>query len=168
MFEVSENTKKELTRTQRKFLKIYVNMGNILRAAEAAGIGRENHYAWLRDKGSVYAEEFERQADIAAGLLEDEAFRRAYDGNTEPVFQGGEQVGNVTKYSDNLLMFLLKGLKPYKYSEKVATQGAIEVTHKVDVTRERTEVASYLDGLASAVEERSDDSRDAPREIGSA
>lgn len=167
MYQVVENTKKGLTRTQRKFLKIYVDMGNILKSAKASGIQRGNHYCWMQDEGSVYAEEFERQADIAAGLLEDEAFRRAYEGNLEPVFQGGERVGEVRKYSDNLLMFLLKGLKPSKYSDKVATQSAIEVTHKVDIVNERTEVAGYLDGLATIVEERSDDIRDAAGEVGS-
>jgi hypothetical protein len=47
--------------------------------------------------------------------LEDEAVRRAYEGVERPVFQGGKQVGVVREYSDTLLIFLLKALRPEKY-----------------------------------------------------
>jgi hypothetical protein len=48
--------------------------------------------------------------------------RRARDGITEPVCQGGKLVGHVQKYSDSLLIFLLKGAKPKKYSERMQAQ----------------------------------------------
>ncbi len=34
--------------------------------------------------------------------------RRAVDGVDEPVYQGGKKVGSITRYSDTLLIFLLK------------------------------------------------------------
>ncbi len=55
---------------------------------------------------------------MGADLLEDEAVRRAKDGVEEPVYQGGKLVGHVQKYSDTLLIFLLKGAKPEKFRER--------------------------------------------------
>ena len=54
----------------------------------------------------------------AADLLEEEARRRAHDGVDEPVWFQGVQCGTVRKYSDTLLIFLLKGAKPDKYRER--------------------------------------------------
>jgi hypothetical protein len=51
----------------------------------------------------------------AIGGLEDEAVRRAYEGWLKPVFYQGRQCGAVRRYSDKLLMFLLKGWRPERY-----------------------------------------------------
>ncbi len=51
--------------------------------------------------------------------LEDEARRRAYDGWLEPVFHKGVKVGTVRKFSDTLLIVLLKAHKPEKYRENI-------------------------------------------------
>lgn len=53
--------------------------------------------------------------DGRIGMLEDEAFRRATEGVEEPIHYQGELVTTVTKYSDTLAMFLLKGNKPETY-----------------------------------------------------
>ena len=56
-------------------------------------------------------------------MLEEEARRRAYVGFDEPVFGSGGhgigtvQVGVIRKYSDTLLIFLLKGIRPGKFRE---------------------------------------------------
>lgn len=61
-----------------------------------------------------------RQADLqATELLEREAWRRAREGIAEPVFQHGKQVGTIQRYSDNLLMFLLKARAPERYRDRV-------------------------------------------------
>ncbi len=49
---------------------------------------------------------------MAYRLLED-ARRRSEEGVLEPVFYQGREVGMVRKYSDNLLMFKIKGLMPH-------------------------------------------------------
>lgn len=100
--------KKKLTRRQAKFLKEYCDLGNISKAAEAAGVARRCHYEWIRDDESVYREEFASLSTVANGLLIDEAHRRAYNGVDEPVFYMGEKIATVTKYSDTLLIFLIK------------------------------------------------------------
>ena len=55
--------------------------------------------------------------ELGTEALEYEAVRRAYHGVAEPVFYNGVQCGSVTKYSDKLLMFLLKARNPAKYRE---------------------------------------------------
>jgi hypothetical protein len=54
--------------------------------------------------------------------MEDEAMRRAVDGWDEPVYQKGEQVGVVRKYSDSLLALLLRGRRPDVYRDNAQVQ----------------------------------------------
>ncbi len=61
----------------------------------------------------------------AADLLESEAYKRAVHGWNEPVgWYMGQAGGMVRKYSDVLLIFLLKGIRPDKYRERVELRGA--------------------------------------------
>lgn len=74
-------------------------------------------YGW-QEHDEQFAQEY-RQAEIeATETLEAEAFRRAHDGVAEPVFHQGVEVGTVQKYSDTLLIFMLKARNPAKYREK--------------------------------------------------
>lgn len=56
-------------------------------------------------------------ADIerAVQALESEAVRRALSGVAVPVFHQGGECGSTVKHSDQLLMFLLKALRPSRY-----------------------------------------------------
>jgi hypothetical protein len=80
---------------------------------------------------------FEQAAEDATDLLEEEARRRAIEGVPEPHFYEG-WVRVVQKYSDSLLMFLLKG-KREAYREKrsfgvgVESQGVTGGLRKVIV-----------------------------------
>ncbi len=76
---------------------------------------------------------------VACGLqrdgtdrMEDEARRRAVDGVEESVFYQGEQVSTVRRYSDTLLIFMLKARRPETYRERSdinsTIQGGITVT----------------------------------------
>ena len=62
--------------------------------------------------------------EIGMEALEGEAARRAYHGVEEPVFYNGVQCGSVRKYSDKLLMFLLKARKPANYREGSGAESA--------------------------------------------
>lgn len=62
----------------------------------------------------------DKQTDQAAveravAALETEAVRRALAGVSVPVFHQGKECGSTVKHSDQLLMFLLKTLKPDRY-----------------------------------------------------
>ncbi len=56
------------------------------------------------------------ELDRAVAALESEAVRRALSGVQVPVFHQGRECGNTVKHSDQLLMFLLKTLKPERYA----------------------------------------------------
>jgi hypothetical protein len=75
-------------------------------ACASVGVDRSTHYAWLKDDLD-YAKAFAEALPIAAGLLEDEAFRRAYHGTLKPMNVGGKIV-MVTEFSDRLMEVLLK------------------------------------------------------------
>ena len=52
---------------------------------------------------------------MAADTLEGEADRRGREGWSEDVFYRGQVVGKRQRYSDRMLMFRLKALKPEMY-----------------------------------------------------
>ncbi len=127
--------------SQAKFVAALVQTGgNIVRAAQAAGISRDLHYSWLQTDPS-YKERFVVAWDSAIDTLESEAVRRAYEGVAEPVFRGGKRAldvlvdengevkrnsagkpiaapASIRRYSDTLLMFLLNGNRSDKYRQR--------------------------------------------------
>ena len=67
---------------------------------------------------------FEEASEDAADSLEAEARRRAVEGVEEPVgWYKGQAGGVVRKYSDTLLIFLLKGRRPELYRERFEHSG---------------------------------------------
>ena len=96
---------------QAGFLHALRASGNVSAAARAAGTCRSRCYeARRRDPGfaAAWADALEEAVD----RLEMEAFRRAVEGVGEDRFFRGDVVGHVTRYSDRLLMFLLKARRP--------------------------------------------------------
>jgi hypothetical protein len=110
-------------KAQTRFLRDFAMAGVILRSARAAAIGRRTVYDWLRGDEAFKALYVEAEADAKDALLE-EARRRAVDGWLEPVYQGGDEVGRVRKYSDALLTTLLKGKLPETFRERFEHTGA--------------------------------------------
>jgi hypothetical protein len=105
-------------RARQRFLKWYANSGNVTWAANRAGIERSAVYKW-QEADDQFAAAF-READLkATEVLEREAWRRANDGVAEPVYQHGKLVGTIQRYSDNLLMFLLRARAPERYRDRV-------------------------------------------------
>ena len=100
---------------RRAFLRAYAETCNIKLAAQAAGIHRQRHYDWMKDDD--YAKAFDHAKQEAVETLEAEARRRAVDGWEVPVYQGGRKVGAIRKYSDLLLIFLLKAAAPETYRD---------------------------------------------------
>jgi hypothetical protein len=125
------------------FLKAFRKCGSITLAAQAAKVDRTQHYVWL-EKREGYREEFNAACREVAQGLEDEAIERATKGVFEPnqyqgefvypkkkrvnpetgeeeIVQGKTPLG-VWKKSDSLLMFLLKGLNPQRYRDRVSAE----------------------------------------------
>lgn len=93
-------------RTRARVIAEFRRTGRVDLACASAGCDRTSHYLWLKEHAD-YRAEFEAAREQVAGLLEDEAVRRAYHGTMKPVAVAGK-VTVVTEFSDQLLMFLLK------------------------------------------------------------
>lgn len=128
----------QVQKRRETFLAEYARSGNISHSARHAGVDRGTHYKWLADP--AYAEAF-KLADADAGdALEAEARRRAVEGVDEPVgWYKGKAGGVVRRYSDTLLIFMLKGRKPDVYGDKHQIEhtgkggGPIETATRVTV-----------------------------------
>jgi hypothetical protein len=121
------------------FLSALADCGNVADAARQAAIARNALYLWKRDD-SEFAAEWEAALIAGGETLEEEAVRRARDGWDEPVWYKGEQVGIVRRYSDTLLIFLLKGLMSEKYGDRKKVElCGIDIAGRLAEARERAD-----------------------------
>lgn len=99
------------TRKQKQtaFLAKLEEVANVTIACKRTKIPRRTIYNWA-ETDELFKVEYEKSVKIAIELLKDEAKRRAFQGVKEPVYHNGQRVGAVIKYSDTLLIFLLKCL----------------------------------------------------------
>ena len=77
--------------------------------------------------------------------LEEEAYRRAIDGCQEPIVFDGRVIGHRLKYSDTLMIFMLKALDPDKYRENRGIINALQVAQNPDPSGE---ITAKLDRIA--------------------
>lgn len=118
------------------FLNCLRATGNVSEAARAAKIRRSRCYECRRrDQGfaAAWADALEEAAD----RLEMEAFRRAVEGIGEDRFFRGDVVGRVTRYSDRLLMFLLKARRPDRFDGGQQQKDMMHDEQYVDELRRR-------------------------------
>jgi hypothetical protein len=106
---------------RRQFLALLSDGSFIGRACEAIGISRQAVHKH-QQKDPEFARQVELARSVGAGVLEDEALRRAVHGTEKPVFQGGKLVGHVREHSDTLLLALLRAHLPEKYTERSKTE----------------------------------------------
>ena len=92
---------------QAQFLAYLGKTANVSAAARFAGQPRSAVDEY-RKREAAFAAAWLQALEEAADRLEMEALRRAVDGVKEDKFYQGAVVGEFTRYSDNLLMFLLK------------------------------------------------------------
>lgn len=113
------------------------------RAAEAAGVGRTTVFTWRRTD-TVFAQQWEDAYDEGTDLLEEEAQRRAVQGVSRPVYQGGELVGHVQEYSDTLMNIMLQARRPAKFRKGIELTGPEGGPLKADLT------VTFVEGAAPA------------------
>lgn len=127
---------KRLHRKKQAFLAVACDGWSVARACAAVGIARLTFYRW-QESDLAFAAAYRLARAEATERLEDEARRRAVDGvqRVKPVYHEGEQIGTITEtdYSDTLLIFLLKGLKPEVYRDKVQVSANVRVGGDDDV-----------------------------------
>jgi len=89
-------------------------------------------------KDSLYRAAFDEAVVVAAQALEDEAVRRAKEGYDEPVFYQGQPTGyTIRRYSEGLLMMLLKGWRPERYRDRTVThKGEVPLSHQARMLKE--------------------------------
>jgi hypothetical protein len=103
---------------RQTFLDLLSQGWSVTRACRAINVSRSGAYSYREqdpDFAAAWAEAWEAGGDY----IEDEMLRRAVEGTLRPVYQGGEEVGQIREYSDTLLIFALKGRRPEKYRERV-------------------------------------------------
>jgi len=106
-----------------KFLENLRLTGNITQSAKRAGRSAKVMKD-LRERDPVFRDEYDAALDEAVDMLEGEARRRAVEGWEEPIFQRGEQIGLIRKYSDKLMETLLRGARPEKYGRDTGHRAA--------------------------------------------
>jgi hypothetical protein len=117
--------KLKLTRErQKRFLAALADTGSVTAAVAVAGTSRTRVYE-LRKADQEFAAGWEEAEEVAADRLEDEARRRAVEGAQEPLVSGGKIVRDddgqpiaIRRYSDMLLLALLKAHRPEKYRDQ--------------------------------------------------
>lgn len=103
------------------FLEALKIAGNVTEACTLAGVGRATVYRW-RDEDPAFKADWEAACDFAWDGLEREAYRRAREGWEEPVYQGGELVGHVRKFSDTMLVTMLKAKRAKEFRDNHAVE----------------------------------------------
>lgn len=103
-------------------LRTLAETGNLFLACHAARMTRRQ-VASLQRSDAAFADAYDEAMDEAADRIEAEVWRRALEGVVEPLVKGGALVRDpetgeaimTRRYSDPLLVLLLKGSKPEKY-----------------------------------------------------
>ena len=103
---------------QQQFVKALSKTGSVTKAAALAGTSRTRVYE-LRNRDPAFAAAWEDAEEAAVDRLEDEARRRALEGVPEPLVSAGKLVRDydgqpviIRRYSDNLLLALIKARRP--------------------------------------------------------
>jgi hypothetical protein len=127
---------------RRRFLDRLAETGNVSAAARHAGLGRSTLYAW-RKQDQDFADAWNDAVIEAIDALEQEARRRAVEGVEQPLLYGGKfvrhedgSIATIRQYSDRLLEFLLKALRPDWFKAGGAGRGG---TRQVEDLEERTD-----------------------------
>lgn len=110
---------------QRAWLIAYARLGSYCRASVASGVGLTTSHDWRRGQPAFAAALIEAR-EWFTEEMEFEADRRARDGVRRLKFHLGEPIIDPAtgepyvehEYSDNLLMFRLKALRPEVYRER--------------------------------------------------
>ena len=115
---------------------------NVGKACEAAHITRNTAYV-ARKRKKLFAKAWDEAIEDAYDRLEAEAWRRGHDGVDEPVYQGGQSVGTIRRYSDNLLSVLLRANRPAKFRDRrgTAEDPLVRLDLTVDSWEERADEA---------------------------
>jgi hypothetical protein len=132
---------------KRAFLRHLRLSGLVLESAQVAEVSRATVYR-ARDtrnrsgpdllRAQTFARQWDDALEKAAEAIESEARRRAMEGieRQRHLFRNGEEVSTevVRVYSDQLLVFLLKALRPERFGDKRLRQTSTQGNHDPALT----------------------------------
>ena len=114
------------------FLAALEASGNVSAAARRAATHRGTAYRH-RQADPEFRAAWDEALETALDDMELEARRRAVDGWDEPVFFKGEVCGHIRRYSDALIMFLLKAYRPeFRDNYRVEHSGTADTVVRVE------------------------------------
>ena len=138
--------KLRLTRErQKRFVAGLAETGNVTTAVKMAGTSRTRAYE-LRKTDQAFAAAWGEAEQAAADKLEAETWRRAVEGIEEPLVSGGKLVRDdngqpvaIRRYSDQLLIALLRAHRPEKFRERTAVEIDISdrLADRLEAARQR-------------------------------
>jgi len=124
-----------VNKTRRtQFLDMLAETASVTAAAQASGVYRVKWYR-LRKADTTFAEAWDAALEIGIDAVEDEAIRRAVHGHEEPVYYQGQKIGVIPKYSDRMLMLLLRARRPALYGDGAGSAEADDLRsllHEID------------------------------------
>lgn len=132
-----------------RFLELLAGGHTVKHACEEAGLGRSTVYD-RRQRDAGFADRWAEADELGVQVLEQEARRRAVDGVEDFRLDrdGGEHT--FRRYSDTLLIFLLKAKRPDVYRERYEHEHRGQVALRLDrLTDTELEQLEQLVGKAS-------------------
>lgn len=149
-------TPKKWDKWQNVFLRELARKGNVSAACRKAKIERSTAYRARDDE--LFAAAWDEALVVATEALEEEARRRAAIGVLEPVYQQGMKVGAIRKYSDTLMIFLLKAHAPAKYRDNYRIEHTGADGGPIEHQEVTAQIASRVAILAARAREEGDTS----------
>jgi len=119
---------------RKKFIRLLSETGNISKCCSALNISRVAIYKERRTN-KKFAQEWKEAQEQAIGLLEDESWRRAFEGIEKEIWYRGEAVGIERQYSDTLLMHRLQAELPEKYQYRQKVDQNVTGSIKIEIVK---------------------------------
>src|SRR5215467_1816545 len=119
---------------QAAYLEALPKYFTVTAALAKAGTSHARLMQW-REQDAAFLVKEQIARDALADELEAEAIRRAFKGVRVPVYQGGLLAGHIQQYSDQLLVLMLKAMRPEKFRERseiAVTQPIVKVVAGFD------------------------------------
>lgn len=151
-------TPKKWAGWQNVFLRELARKGNVSAACRKAKVERSTAYRAREDE--EFAAAWDEALEVATEALELEARRRAATGVLEPVYQAGKKVGAIRRYSDTLLIFLLKAHAPAKYRENYRVEHTGADGGPIEYQNATERILGRIDSIAARLRESRGDSGD--------
>ncbi len=134
MASIDPETSETLYTKGPVFIDALSKSGNITLSCERALVARGTVYRW-RESHEEFKNKWDTALAEATDRLEAEARRRAEEGVNQPVWYQGEMVGTEKRYSDMLMIQLLKAHHPAHQQTITHRIGGIEGAPPVKVQR---------------------------------